>query len=62
MPEKSMELPAFFEAVSSNVSKRQEAMTSSFLNHLDMINRECKDHHIFFLIANQQAASCTFAS
>lgn len=61
MPEKSMELPAFFKAVSSNMSKSQEAMTSSFLNHLDMINRGCKDHHIFFLVANQQAASCTFA-
>ena len=61
MPERSMELPAFLEAVSRNMSKRQEAMTSSFLNHLDMINRGCKDHHIFFLVANQQAASVTFA-
>jgi lysophospholipase L1-like esterase len=60
MPGKSMELPVFFEAVSSNMSKRQEAMTASFLNHLDMINRGCKDHHTFFLVANQQAASCTF--
>jgi hypothetical protein len=61
MPEKSLGLPDFFKTVSSNMSKKQEAMTSSFLNHLDMINRGCKDHHIFFLVANQQASSSTFA-
>ena len=58
---KSMDLPAFFEVISQNIAKRQEAMTSSFLRHLSMINEECKKHHILFIVANQQATSCTFA-
>ena len=56
-----MELPAFFEIISKDVAKRQEAMTSSFLNNIDKINSECKKHHILFIISNQQVSSCTFA-
>jgi hypothetical protein len=57
----SMELPAFLEMISQNIAKRQEAMTSSFLRHLSMINEECQKHQTIFLLGNQQASSCTFA-
>jgi lysophospholipase L1-like esterase len=57
----SMEFPVFFEAISQNMAKRQEAMTSSFMRHLDLVNRECLKHHIVLLVANQQVSSRTFA-